>query len=208
MYTNTQEWTLRAHEPGCKYISVEAGAQVEERKKNNTYDHHCPYENCDKSYLSESHLTSYIRHIHEYILQQCDHPDRTNQKEWQDKAAYDNHWVEKHDDSFTPTTCRVPGCTSRKGFNRRDVCHLHLRSVHRLSEEEKDVCCKKRAGWKNKYGPTTCQIPGKNWKTCAAYRNHLRRIHKLSEEERYVCPAFGRELQKIMRRGASKILFP
>ncbi|KAK4979462.1 hypothetical protein LTR28_004529 [Elasticomyces elasticus] len=142
----------------------------------------------------EANVITHIKDYHDWVPKKCTEVDCPKpDKTWVDGSNYNRHQREDHDKDWTPTTCKVPGCTSTATFSKRHLYQKHLRnSVHEFRGAEQERHLPRMQFLKEDWTPITCKVPGCKSTTTFSkrllYTKHLRLVHEFrgAQQERYL----------------------
>lgn len=188
-YSNAFRVALVEHEQSCELTSKEALVRRTAEAESKQFK--CTRGDCTRSYDEERLLKRHIKEIHDYVPSPCP-------KGCDPKVLYaTRHALQKHLENhsqFTPTACRVEGCTEPTIFQRSKICRKHIQRTHGIKGKDID---KYMPYTKEKFQPTQCRYSGCQSKATFSlpnqYRQHLRDKHGISEQDmaEYVSARIG-----------------
>jgi hypothetical protein len=198
-YSNAFRVALVGHEQSCELTSKEALARRTAEAESKQFK--CTRGDCTRRYDSERMLKRHIKDIHDYMPSPCS-KGCDPKVLYPTRAALQKH-LESHS-QFTPTACRVEGCTEPTIFERSKIYRKHIQRTHGIKGKDIDQYMPYT---KEKFQPTQCKYSGCKSKATFSlpnqYRQHLRDKHGVSEEEmaEYVSARIGWSRKKAKAVG-------
>jgi hypothetical protein len=137
-YTSGAVSYISNHAIICKYISIEAGEELDHKKLTKEAQekvHKCPTEGCGKSFDNPRSLRQHKKRCN-WVPKGCTAEGCDPTIIFKTKGAMDKHRENKHC-SFTPRSCPLAAiCQSTLEYENKDSYRSHLIRTHKLVGQE------------------------------------------------------------------------